>query len=189
LSRTLADALGVAALLADFDARGYSPQPAGEGQRKTERSTWRALISAVDGLDVLDAPEFDGEQLGDLLACIRDHYSVTCANLTHARETAALEVLRASDGIFLVANSDTASLYKAREKAEWLRAAGLGDRCGLLLARDPKGIGPREAEDVTGVPVCSLVDTAEQLGQLATWLAAAHQVGAGGRQCEYPLAV
>jgi hypothetical protein len=44
------------------------------------------------------------------------------------------------------------------------------ERAGLLLAGEPGGSGPVEAEEITGVPVCSLIDTEKQLQRLAGWL-------------------
>ncbi len=181
LSRILAEALGIAALLADFDS--------GEAPQRLDARTWGALVSEVDGLGVLGARQVHPRQVGQLLEYARDYYAVVCADLTHARESHALEVLRVSGGIFLVANSDHSSLQGVREKIAWLRSMDLDDRCGLLLARDPKGVSPREAEDLTGVPVCSLIDTGEQLAQLAMWLASANKAGATGQVCEYALAV
>ena len=34
------------------------------------------------------------------------------------------------------------------------------------------GADAKDMEELTGLPVCSLIETAEQLSQLATWLAA-----------------
>jgi hypothetical protein len=186
LSRTMADALGVAVLLADLDARGLSSIRSSEEHNLVDFRTWRSLVSQLDGLDVLDAPEIDPAQLRQLLEYTRESYAVICANLAYSRKPAAMEVMRASDAIFLVADSDPVSLAKASEKAEWMRSMGLADQCGLLLRKTPRGVNPNEAEECTGIPLCSLIDSAGQLEQLAVWLSAAH----GSSRCrEYALAV
>ena len=102
----------------------------------------------------------------------RRTYGVICADLTHAKNAHALEILRASDAVFIVSSSDRASLEAVREKLEWLRSIDLEESCGLLLERVPGGASICEAEELTGLPVCSLLDDASQRAQLAGWLAA-----------------
>jgi hypothetical protein len=171
LSRTLTEGLGVAVLLADFDRRAYSVWSATEPPRRLDGRTWGAFASEVDGTQVLNAREVHPRQLPALLDYARSHYSVVCADLTGAQESHALNVLRASDGIFLVSGSDGASIEGVREKMDWLRSMGLSERCGMLLEHTPHGVSAAEAEDLTGTPVCSLIENAEQIQQLATWLA------------------
>jgi Flp pilus assembly CpaE family ATPase len=172
VSRSQRKTLGPSVLLANFDARGYSPWRLGETLRRLDGHTWGALVSDVDGVTVLEANEVHPQQLRPVLEYARSHYSVVCADLTSARESFALEVLRASDGIFLVAGSDPQSLEGARDKRDWLRSLDLADRCGLLLSREREGANPSEAEEITGVPVCSLIETEKQIDNLAAWLAA-----------------
>ncbi len=52
-----------------------------------------------------------------------------------------------------------------------MRSMGLSERCGMLLEHTPHGVSASEAEDLTGTPVCSLIENADQIQQLATWLA------------------
>jgi hypothetical protein len=82
-----------------------------------------------------------------------------------------VEVMRVSDAIFLVADSSHASMEGVREKAEWLRSIGMNDRVGLLVRRSSGGPGAAEIEDITGLPVCSLIETDAQMAQFARWLA------------------
>ena len=99
-------------------------------------------------------------------------YSITCADLTEAKEVVALEVLRHADSIFIVSSSDAASLDMVRYKARWLRTIDLGHNSGLLLRRVPGGSSPAEAEERTGLPVCATVNSGEQIRNFAAWLAA-----------------
>lgn len=170
LSRTLTEGLGGAVLLADFDRRGYSLRDPEETLRRLDGRSWGAFASQVDGIQVLNAREVHARQLGPLLEYARENYRVVCADLTGAKEAHALEVLRESKAIFLVARSSHASLESVCEKAAWLRQLDLGERCGLLLDRIPDGISLDEAEDISGVPLCSLVETTAQIAQLARWL-------------------
>ncbi len=117
------------------------------------------------GIDVLLA---DFDSFDDA----RTQHSVVCVDLTGADEAYAVEALRASDGIFLLAGSDAASLRSVREKAEWLHGIGVAEQCGLLLRRVPSGANAADAEDFTGLPVCSLIDDEEQIRRFAAWLAA-----------------
>jgi hypothetical protein len=170
LSRTLTEGLGGAVLLADFDRRAYSLWSPGEAPHRLDGRTWGAFASSVDGVEVLNAREVHSRQLAPLLEYAKQHYRIVCADLTEAKEAHALEVLRASEAIFLVANSSHTSLEGVCEKASWLRQIDLGERCALLLDRAPAGMSLDEAEDITGVPLCSLVETGEHIEQLGRWL-------------------
>jgi hypothetical protein len=178
VSRTLTEGpggsvgLGAAVLLADFDRRAYSVWSASEGPRRLDGRTWGAFASQVDGIEVLNAREVHARQLGSLLDYAQQNFRIICADLTGAKEAHALEVLRASTAIFLVATSSHNSLEGVCEKASWLRQADLGDRCALLLDRAPNGASIQEAEDITGLPLCSLVEQDSHIQQLATWLMA-----------------
>jgi hypothetical protein len=98
--------------------------------------------------------------------------SVRLADFSESRVEDDLETLYSSDGIFIVADSDAPSVHAVRDKIALLDSLGLASRCGVLLRTSPKGIRVRECEDLTGAPVCSLIDTGEQLGLLVKWLTA-----------------
>ncbi len=172
LSRTLTEGLGDAVLLADFDRRAYSLWSPGEAPHRLDGRTWGAFASRVDDVEVLNAREVHARQLGPLLSYAREHYRVVCADLTEAKEAHALEVLRASEAIFLVANTSHTSLEGVCEKVSSLRQIDLGERCGLLLDRAPGGVSLEEAEEITGVPLCSLTESGAHIEQLARWLLA-----------------
>ena len=167
----MTEGLGIAVLLADFDRRAYSVWSTTEPPRRLDGRTWGAFVSEVDGTQVLNAREVHPRQLTPLLDYARAHFPIVCADLTGAQNSHALSVLKASDGIFLVSGSDGASMEGIREKMEWLRSIGLGERCGILLEHTPHGVSAVEVEELTGTPVCSLIENARQIEQLATWLA------------------
>jgi len=172
VSRTLTEGLGSAVLLADFDRRAYSVWSASEAPQRLDGRTWGAFVSHVDGAEVLNAREVHARQLGPLLDYARKHYPVVCADLTGAKDVHAVEVLRNSAAIFVVANSTRSSLEGACERVSWLKESDFAERCALLMERAPNGVGPQEAEDITGLPLCSLIDSDTQIRQLATWLLA-----------------
>ena len=159
-----------AVLLADFDRRAYSVWSASEAPRRLDGRTWGAFVSHVDGIEVLNAREVHARQLAGLFDYAREHYDFICADLTGAKEAHGLEVLRASEAIFLVATSTHSSLEGVCEKSSWLHQIDLGERCALLLERVPNGVSAAEAEDITGLPVCSLIESDAQIRQLALWL-------------------
>jgi Flp pilus assembly CpaE family ATPase len=176
LSRTLTEDLGVSVLLADFDTHGYPLWTSTEAPRRLDGRTWGAFVTRLEGRDILDASETHPRQVGRLLDHARLKYSAICVDLTGAREPHAREVLRVSDAIFLVTDSSHASMEGVRDKAEWLRSIDMNDRVGLLVRRSPDGPGAAEIEDITGLPVCSLIETDAQMAQFARWLASHNSV-------------
>jgi hypothetical protein len=176
-------------LLADFDRRAYSVWSTTEPPRRLDGRTWGAFASEVDGTQVLNAREVHPRQLPALLDYSRAHFSIVCADLTGAQAAHALSVLKQSDGIFLVSGSDGPSIEGIREKMEWLRSIDLAERCGILLEHTPHGVSAVEAEELTGTPVCSLIETAGQIEQLATWLASnTAALEAGENDAEFAVA-
>jgi hypothetical protein len=185
------DGLGGAVLLANFDTRSHSLWRAREPGRRLDGKTWGAFLypHEADAVDVLEAREVHPRQLAQALDYARENYAFVCADLTGAKQAHALEVLRASDGIFLVANSSPASLAGVRAKVAWLRSIDLGECCGLLLERVAKGASASEAEDLTGLPVSSLIENEKQIGQLACWLAVNHRTETNEYEDKYACAV
>lgn len=168
----MAEGLGVTVLLANFDQRGYPLWRATESPRRLDGRTWGAFLCEIDGMPILDAREVHPRQMRGVLDYAREHYHIVCADLSDASEALAHEVLRVSDGIFLVSGSDAASIEGVRERTEWMRTVDLAEQSALLLRRSANGVNARDMEELTGLPVCSLIETAEQLSHLATWLAA-----------------
>ena len=102
----------------------------------------------------------------------RRNHRFILADLSDLSAAESAEVMRASDAIFLVSGSDRTSLEKVREKVEALHSMNVDERCALLLTMAPNGVSVAEAEEISGLPVCSLVDTEQQIAQLGKWLAA-----------------
>jgi hypothetical protein len=170
LNRTWTEDLGLAVLLANFSTREPSVWQPQTSLRRLDGHTWGAFVHSEPGADVLDARLVTPSDLGPLLDHARRKYQIVSVDLTGARETQALEVVRAATSIFLVSSSDLASLELAREKVECLGKLGLEERCALLLRRVSGGLRPDVAEDAVGTPVCSLVEDDAQVRDLACWL-------------------
>lgn len=154
---------------------------AGTVSRQLSRTLCDVLDSEGVGNTVLRARDIHPRQLAQVLNYAREKYPVVCADLSGAKEAHALPALRVSEGIFLVATSDKASLAAVREKAAWLRSIDLGERCGVLLERVPGGAKASDVEDLTGLPVSALIENQQQIGQLASWLAASQNVEAAAK--------
>lgn len=172
LSRTLAEVPGFSVLLAGFAAREYSLWNPADSPRRLDGHTWGAFVFESHGLEVLDASEVYPRQLRRVLEYAQQKYRVVCADISEAKDSHSLETLRASECIFIVSHSDRASLEMAREKKEWLQSIDLSDQCGLLLDRVPGGLTSEQAEDITGLPMCSLVDRSEFIQRLGGWIVA-----------------
>ena len=136
--------------------------------------------------DTLEAREAHPRHISRLLDHARTRYHLTLADLSEAKESSALEVLRHSDSIFLIANSDRHSIEQTRYRAAWLRSMDLEDRAALLLNRVSGGVSGAEAEDRTGLPVCASVATSRDLRCLAEWLAAPLLPGRTGQLYSEP---
>ena len=102
----------------------------------------------------------------------RRNHRFILADLSDLSAAESAEVMRASDAIFLVSGSNRDSLESVREKVEELHSMNVNERCALLLTMVPNGVSVAEAEEISGLPVCSLVDTEQQIAQLGKWLAA-----------------
>jgi len=172
LSRTLSEVPGFSVLLAGFAAREYSLWNPADSPRRLDGHTWGAFVFESRGVEVLDAREVYPRQLRRVLEYAQRKYRIVCADVTEAKEAHSLETLRTSECIFVVSHSDRASLEMAREKRHWLKSIDLADQCGLLLDRVPGGLSAEEAEEITGLPMCSLVDRPEYIQRLAGWLVA-----------------
>jgi hypothetical protein len=172
LSRTLSNVPGFSVLLAGFAAREYSLWNPSDSPRRLDGHTWGAFVFDSHGLEILDAREVYPRQLRRVLEYAQQKYKIICADITEAKDSHSLETLRASECIFIVSHSDRASLEMAREKREWLHSVDLSEPCGLLLDRVPGGVSSEEAEEITGLPMCSLVDRGEFIERLAGWIIA-----------------
>ncbi|HEY1754806.1 MAG TPA: hypothetical protein VGG72_05385 [Bryobacteraceae bacterium] len=175
LSHELSESDGLSVLLADFCTHGFPLWDRPQAPQRLDGRTWGAFLrSSDDVFDTLEAREAHPRNIRRLLDHARGRYQVTCADLSEAKESSALEVLRHADSIFLVTTSDSSSVELARYRAAWLRSMDLEERSAVLLHRVSGGISGAEAEDRTGLPVCAAVDNHEELSRLSGWLAAPH---------------
>ena len=175
LCQTISEELGLSVLLADFYSRGFPLWGTPEAPQRLDRQSWGAFLTPGVPFDTLEAREAHPREIKRLLNHARSQYRVTCADLSDAKQVAALEMLRHADWIFVVSGSDKPSLEMAKYKAAWLRSLDLEENSGLLVHRVPGGAGVAECEDISGLPVCALVDNNQELDRLAMWLAAAPQ--------------
>jgi len=171
VSRALAEVPGFSVLLAGFTIQESFLWSPADSPRRLDGQTWGALVFDSRGLEVLDASDVYPHQLQRVLQYARNHYRTVCADLTRAKDVQIREALRASECIFIVSTSDVVSLEMAREKKQWLESLNLGDECGLLMERVQGGVSSERAEDIAGMPMCSLVDHPEYIERLAGWLA------------------
>jgi hypothetical protein len=174
LTRTWAEDLGLSVLLADFDcSHGSVWQPFSE-LRSLDGFTRGALVRREGNREVLNASSAGPRDIGRWIECASRRYDVVAADLTPASEEIALAVMRASASIFIVSDSDRSSLELARDKAAWIRSQdsgkALAELCALLLRPTPGGLRPDMAEDLAGIPVCSLIQNTVQIKRLAAWL-------------------
>jgi hypothetical protein len=170
LGRAWSEELGLAVLLTGLSASGSSPWRATQDRRRLE-GIWGAFVQNEGKLNRLDVREVRTADVERVLKIAAHRYDVVCADLTGAHTEFAREVLGAAHSIFLVSDSDRASLEQIREKMDWLGSIQLAARCVLLLRRVPGGLRPDLAEDLAGAPVCGLAETAHQIARLAEWLA------------------
>lgn len=174
LSRELAEHYRLSVLLAEFSNHGFPLLgTSAEPPQRLDNRTSGAFLRHISGaaFDTLEARDAHPRNIRRLFECARERYSLTCADLSEARESAALEVLGNSNSIFLAGNSDPLSLEMGRHRAEWLRSLGLIERAALLLTRAPGGLSGADAEDLTGLPVCAILDSGDELRRLAKWIA------------------
>jgi hypothetical protein len=175
LSRSLSERFGLSVLLADFYARGFPLWGTPEAPQRLDGHSWGAFITPGETFDTLEAREAHPREIRRLLDVASRRYTVTCADLTQAKEVVALEVLRRSDAIFLVSTSDLASVNLVQFKVAWLQSLELEQNCGLILLRVPGGVSAPAAEELTGLPVCALLDDDTNVDHFAAWVRAAAQ--------------
>ncbi len=162
LARSWSEDFGLAVLLVDFEPHGFMNLELGapsrlSGQGRLDRRGGRGP----------DARRTDWREWKPMLEQARRSYEMVCADLTHATPEVAKKVLGLANSIFLVSDSDSASVETTRDKIRQMRTLGMEDRCALLLRRAPGGLRPDLAEDLAETPVCGLVDAEEQIALLA----------------------
>ena len=93
---------------------------------------------------------------------------VTCLDLADASAQEAREALRMSEAAFVVATSDAASIEEAR--CQSARVARENVPCGLLLVPVLGGLTAIEAEQRSGLPLCGVLKTPQQIAGVARGL-------------------
>jgi hypothetical protein len=151
----------------------YSFLPAGDTQQarnltgRLSEALRAYLMAESDGRAVLLA-----DFLNDANARLEPRpFTITCADLSHADPGQAAFAVKLSEAIFVISTTDAASLEDAREKAVWLRSAKREECCGLVLLPSLGGANARQAEHITGLPVCAVIREESQIDQLACWIA------------------
>lgn len=172
LSRELSESYRLSVLLADFCPHGFPVWNAAKAPQRLDRRAWGAFLTAGDAFDGLEASQVHPSHISRLLDRARARYDVVFADLSEARESTALEVLRSSDSIFLVANSDAQSIEQTRYRAAWLHSMDLDERAAILLDRVTGGVSGGEAEERTGLPVCAALNPSRGFQHIGEWLAA-----------------
>ena len=122
---------------------------------------WPRFVTRIDALDVIIGGRANPRRplmpahVRPMLEYAVDRYSVICADLTGNWEAFALEVLRQSEGIFLVCCTDLCSIRLAQERMRLLEQFDLGRRVGILVNRftDRLSISTGRIADEIGAPV------------------------------------
>jgi len=129
LSRELSEGCGLSVLLADFCARGFPLWGTPEAPQRLDGRTWGAFpeeperwVRHAGGAG--SAPQQHPPSSGPRSRALSRHLRRS----NRSQRVVALEVLRNSDSIFLVTNSDPSSIELARYRAAWLRSMDLEDR-------------------------------------------------------------
>ena len=156
----------------------YSFVPAGDAQHAGDQRVAEMTRRLVDSLHVyLDS---EGDSRSVLLADFQSGagarmkarpFTITCADLSQANPGQEWLAVNQSEAVFIVSATDPASMADACEKAAWLRAIKLDESCGLILLSTSGGASAREAEEITGLPVCALLQKDADVEQLARWIA------------------
>jgi hypothetical protein len=152
----------------------FVPAGSAENARKESRRAVRQLMAAIrdhvaaegDGRTVLLA-DFSGAQM-------EPTSSVTCLDLADANPAEARQAISISEAVFVVSETDPASIEDACAQAAWLQylqhSLRRTEACGLLLVPVSGGMSAAEAERRIGLPVCGVLRSASHIDQLARWI-------------------
>ncbi len=137
-------------------------------------SLWPQLVSHRDGFDILHSggvnPQayLEAPQVQGLIDFARAAYNALCFDLSGNMERHSLLVMQESKRVFLVCNPEPCSLFLGREKVEFLRTMGLGDRVSVIVNRADQALAvpPVKVEQFLGVPLAaSLRDDNFEVGR------------------------
>ena len=95
-----------------------------------------------------DEPGDHGDQqVQGLVDFARGAYNVLCFDMSGNMERHSLQVMQESKRVFVVCNPEAGSMFLGREKIQFLRTMGLGDRISLIVNRADQALA--EAEPAT----------------------------------------
>jgi pilus assembly protein CpaE len=128
-------------------------------------SLWPQLVSHRDGLDILHSggvnPQayLDPPQVQGLIDFARASYNALCFDMSGNMERHSLQVMQESKRVFLVCNPEPGSLFLGREKVEFLRAMGLGDKTSVIINRADQALAVPSARvaEFLGVPLAAQI--------------------------------
>lgn len=183
LNRIWTEDLGLTVLPADFDCSRFGSMRTvvlnlsedvrcSHGVRRLDGKTWGAFLRPENGCEVLDASQAEPQETKRLLDFARQRYDIVSVNLAGAREGHFIEAVKESTSVFFVSASDRESISTVCDKLAGLRSLRLESTAALLLDRVPGGLATDAIEDITGIPVCSLIDSIALVDRVAIWLAA-----------------
>ncbi len=126
-------------------------------------SLWPQLVSHRDGFDILHSgginPQayLDPPQVQGLIDFARGAYNALCFDLSGNMERHSLQVMQESKRVFLVCNPEPGSLFLGREKVDFLRTLGLGDRTSVIVNRADQALAvpPGRVAEFLGVPIAA----------------------------------
>ena len=126
-------------------------------------SLWPQLVSHRDGFDILHSGGINPQayleppQVQGLIDFARGAYNALCFDMSGNMERHSLQVMQESKRVFLVCNPEPCSLFLGREKIEFLKTMGLGDRTSVIVNRADQALAvpPQKVEAFLGVPVAA----------------------------------
>ena len=126
-------------------------------------SLWPQLVTHRDGFDILHSGGINPHaylqppQVQGLIDFARGVYNALFFDMSGNMERHSLQVMQESKRVFLVCNPEPGSLFLGREKVEFLRSIGLGDRTSVILNRANQALAVPAAkvQQFLGVPLAA----------------------------------
>jgi len=126
-------------------------------------SLWPQLVTHRDGFDILHSgsvnPQayLDPPQVQGLIDFARGVYNALFFDMSGNMERHSIQVMQESKRVFLVCNPEPGSLFLGKEKVQFLRALGLGDRTSVIVNRANQALAVPVAkvEQFLGVPLAA----------------------------------
>ena len=156
--------------LIDFMLRAESRHSVGDvfdNLHRLDADNWSQLVAHVQGVEFLRSPrlfspqQYSRSNIRILIDFVRRQYKAVVLDLPGNLDQTAMDLLPESSKLLIVSTLEPSSLRLAREKVQFLRDLGLGERVRLLLNRCPR---PRSAmlrgafaqlsdvEEIVGLP-------------------------------------